>query len=393
MTTLTNWQIKKLGEICKIKKGKNPTLASIKNEDYLPYLGAKFLRGTKEPEYASIHDKKSVIVSNSDLIIICDGSKSGDMFSDFEGILSSTMGKMEFDTNLLHPKYLKNFLDLNFDLFNGSKKGAAIPHLDFQVFNSLEIPLSPLEEQKRIVAILDKKLGKIAKAKKLREEALVDTEKILSQTLTEIFEEGREKGWEEKEIQEVAEIKGGKRLPKGRTLLDKVTNHPYLRVTDFKNGILNKNQVRFIDEETFKEIERYIISSDDIFISIAGTTGHVCKIPEAFNNANLTENAAKITNIKSGLLKDFLFLQLQTDNIQKELGSRTIQTTISKLALYKIAEQKILIPALFKQKEIVRKLDELSACVAQLRELQKEQLSDLKKLEKSLLREAFNGEL
>ena len=205
----TNWQTKKLGEVCKVIKGKKPELFLKQKEGMLPYLGAKFMRGTKESEFALIHDKNSIDVSKKDLIIICDRSKSGDVFSGFEGILSSTMGKMDFNEKEIDSRFLKNFLDLNFELFNGSKKGAAIPHLDFHIFNNLEIPLPSLSEQKRIVKILDEKMEKIREAKRLREESIKDTEKILSRTLHEIFEEGKKKGWEEKSIENIGKVGTG----------------------------------------------------------------------------------------------------------------------------------------------------------------------------------------
>jgi len=100
-------------------------------------------------------------VANGDLIIICDGSKSGDVFSGFEGVLSSTMGRVDFDKKQVEKMYLELFLKTKFDLFNSSKKGAAIPHLDFNIFNNLEIPLPPIAEQKKIVARLDSLSEKI----------------------------------------------------------------------------------------------------------------------------------------------------------------------------------------------------------------------------------------
>jgi type I restriction enzyme S subunit len=90
------------------------------------------MRGSRDAEFAYTNDKRSVVVSKDDLLIICDGSKSGDMFSGFEGILSSTMGKFSFDKNNIDSNYLRMFLGLNFNLFNTSKKGCSNSSPRFQ---------------------------------------------------------------------------------------------------------------------------------------------------------------------------------------------------------------------------------------------------------------------
>jgi type I restriction enzyme S subunit len=80
------------------------------------------------------------------------------------------------------------------------QKGAAYPAVsDSDVFN-MEIPLPSLEVQKKIVKVLEEKLGKVKEAIKIREEAIADTNKILSTRLTEIFEDGKKQGWEEKRL-------------------------------------------------------------------------------------------------------------------------------------------------------------------------------------------------
>jgi type I restriction enzyme S subunit len=377
----TNWQIKPISKCLQ----NIPKLGSLLRSDYLK--DGKFPVIDQGQDFIAGYTNDESLVFTDCLPVVIFGDHTRALkFIDFPFAVGADGTKIlkpshEFDPRFFY--YMLQSLDL------GSRGYAR----HFKLLKEQEIPLPPLATQQKIVARLDELLGNIAQAKQLRQEAIADTEKILSQTLREIFEEGKEKGWEEKIIQDIAEVKGGKRLPKGKNLIDEKTNHPYLRVTDFKNGILNIDSVKYITENTFKDISRYTISSEDIFISIAGTIGLVCKIPVEFNEANLTENAAKITNIDKSISKDFLYWQLLTDRIQKEFNSRTIQTTISKLALFKISEQKILIPSLPEQNEIVTRLDTLSLKLRELRQLQTEQLEDLKKLEKAYLREAFNGEL
>ena len=160
----TEWQTKRLGDLCEIIKGRKPVLKQTQSAEDLPYLIAKVMRGSKEAEYASVKDRNSIVVTDSETIIICDGSNSGEVFTGYSGILSSTMGKIskkdEIDSN-----YLRAFLGSTFEIFNGAKTGAAIPHLDKEAMYNLQLSLPPLLEQQRIVGILDKAFARITTAK------------------------------------------------------------------------------------------------------------------------------------------------------------------------------------------------------------------------------------
>lgn len=383
-----NWHKKRLGDVVHIIKGKNPELFKLQAEGMLPYLGAKFMRGTRDAEFAKISDKKSVIVGKEDLIIICDGSKSGDMFSGFEGILSSTMGKMEFNNENVCPGFLKFFLDHNFELFNGSKKGAAIPHLDFSVFKSLEIPLPPLEIQKEIVAKLDEKFEKLREAKKLQEEVLADTEKILSQTLCEIFEEGEREKWEEKTLKEVTSLLGDGLH--GTPEYDDSGKYYFINGNNLKDGVIDiKSYTKKVSDLEYQK-HRKNLNSRTILVSINGTLGRVA----VYNNEPIIlGKSACYFNVIESVDKNYIKYLISSNlflNYAKKLATGS---TILNVSLKSMRDFKIPIPSLTQQQKIVERLDGLSEKVKKLRELQISQLEDIKRLEKAYLREAFNGEL
>lgn len=97
-------------------------------------------------------------------------------------------------------------------------------------------------------------------------------------------------GWEETTLGKICNPKGGKRLPKGMTLVTSKTSHPYIRITDFNGNKINKNQLQFVTDAVFKNISRYIVDENDIIISIVGTVGLVAKIDDELSKASLTEN-------------------------------------------------------------------------------------------------------
>ena len=155
-----------------------------------------------------------------------------------------------------------------------------------------------------------------------------------------------------KKIGHVAKVKGGKRLPKGMSVLDKATEHPYLRVVDFGDHGINRSDIKYIDAQTFDYIKRYTIDSSDIYISIAGTIGRVGIVPKDLSGANLTENAAKITDISEDVDHRYLMYYLRSPIGQGAIRNRTGGTSQPKLALYKIADIDFLYRPLSMQKAI-----------------------------------------
>ncbi len=81
---------------------------------------------------------------------------------------------------------------------------------------------------------------------------------------------------------------------KGHQLLETPTPYVYLRVTDMKNGTIREQNLRYVSKDTLEHISNYTISKDDLYVTIAGTIGDVGVVPDKYDGANLTENAAKL---------------------------------------------------------------------------------------------------
>lgn len=128
------------------------------------------------------------------------------------------------------------------------------------------------------------------------------------------------KGWEVKKLKEIADVKGGKRLPKGYFLEDKNTGYPYITVSDMCFGGVNEENIKYVPKRIVQKITAYRIYTGDLFISVAGTLGIVGSIPDSLDGANLTENADRITNIKIPVnyLKFILFSPLIQNEVKKE---------------------------------------------------------------------------
>lgn len=126
-----------------------------------------------------------------------------------------------------------------------------------------------------------------------------------------------------------------------------------------KAGTILSNNLRYIDEDVFAVIKRYVIHEDDLYVTIAGTIGDVGEVPPKFDGMNLTENAAKIVFRES--CKRYFMLALKSHPTQVQFHQKTNQMAQPKLALKRISATIIALPPIEEQKRIVAKVDELMA--------------------------------
>ena len=166
-------------------------------------------------------------------------------------------------------------------------------------------------------------------------------------------------------LDNIITVRGGKRLPKGEKLLESPTDHVYIRVTDMKNNSIDLNDLHYIDDKVYREISNYIITKDDIYIVIVGSTiGKVGIVPNELDGMNLTENAARLTPYLVD--KEYLLLALQTEYLQRQFLDKTNQVGQPKLALIRLKTSLIPMPPLEEQKRIAQMYKHLLLPVSDL---------------------------
>ena len=200
--------------------------------------------------------------------------------------------------------------------------------------------------------------------------------------------------WEKSTIGAIGKVKGGKRLPKGEELVNYNTGYPYIRARDLKEGTVLKQNIMYLLPETQEKIKNYIVKTNDVYITIVGAKiGDAGIIPESMNNANLTENAAKITDLSEKIMPQYLSLWLQAPLCQSEIQQSIKSAAQGKLALTRINSLSVCFPPIESQKEIIDKVEyllgELKIIESKFYQLQ----NILEKLPQALLCKAFKGEL
>ena len=139
------WCIVRLKDVCQLIDGVKMTGKGI-------CLDAKYLRGKSSPTYLD----KGRFVSENESIILVDGENSGEVFTvPVDGYMGSTFKQLWLSTAMYKP-YLLAFILFHKEALRNSKRGAAIPHLNKELFYNLPIGIPPYQEQERIAKRINK---------------------------------------------------------------------------------------------------------------------------------------------------------------------------------------------------------------------------------------------
>lgn len=294
----------------------------------------------------------------------------------------------------VEPKYLLHFFrspSVRHFLIDQMEGATGRQRVPLKALKNVRVPVCEVQEQKRIVEKLDALLTRIDTAIEHLRESVTLKNSLLQSAIDGQFAAITDR----MTIDSLADVKGGKRLPKGEKLSDEVTDHPYIRVADFTDkGTIDLSGIKYISKEIHEQIKRYVISKDDLYISIAGTIGKTGFVTPELDGANLTENAAKLV-IKDRQLLDlsYLYLFTLTSDFSAQAGLATKTVAQPKLALTRLSKIEIPISSLGEQKALVATIEALRSKIHDAEEALLGKIDNLKSLKASILDSAFKGEL
>lgn len=158
-------------------------------------------------------------------------------------------------------------------------------------------------------------------------------------------------------IKDICKIKSGKRLPKDTNFADGKTNYPYIRARDIKAGVINGDDLVYLTEDVQKRIQKYIVNTNDIVITIVGASvGDVGYVKAEFDGFNLTENAVRLTDFDERVNSQYLLYVLNSKKYWELMQQIAGGSAQPKLGIYKIESIPLELPSIEIQNRIVEML-------------------------------------
>jgi len=405
------WETKKLSELCNlITKGTTPTSIGYKfTDEGINFIKVESLTESGEiiPNKVAYIDedchkamKRSQLKTNDILFSIAGALGRIGIVRD-EIVPANTnqalaIIRLKSDSGVL-VNYLAKYFNSNLitDEIEKLRGGAAQQNLSLTQLNELQIPLPPLPEQQRIVAILDEAFAAIAKAKANAEQNLKNAKELFESYLQGVFENKGE-GWEEKTLDEIIEsnVIG---LTKNSTEQRSDYQYKYVKM----NNITRDNRfdlTKFTCVNATKlEVEKYSLSSGDFLFNTRNSyelVGKTCLFEGYDEDEILYNNNIMRIRFIQNINPHFINYSFTTADVVKKLDALKSGTTNVSAIYYKDLKNLILkIPPLKEQQTIIQKLDALSAETKKLESIYQQKINDLEELKTSILQKAFSGEL
>jgi len=370
------WRTIALGELCDILDSRRkPITKKDRTSGEYPYYGAT---GIQDYVGGFLFDEPLVLVGE-------DGAK----WASGENTAFAVSGKcwvnnhahvLRPNRSLLTDNWLIHFL-VHSDL-SPFVSGLTVPKLNQGSLREIPIPVPPLPEQHRIIAILDAAFDGIATAKTNAEQNLQNARALFESQLQQVFTE-RGEGWVETPLGEIGKVSMCKRIFKDQTTV--TGDIPF-----YKIGTFGKEADSFIPSQIYCEYrERYSFpKKGDVLISAAGTIGRRV-IYDGEHAYFQDSNIVWIDNDEKRLLNHFLYHFYGACEWNSTKGA-----TISRLYNDNLRRIVIAFPkSLNEQHRIAAQLDALTAETQRLESLYQQKLAALDELKKSLLHRAFSGQL
>ena len=309
------------------------------------------------------------------------------------GNITQSSARIRADTSKILVDYLANCLRSPFlvDQFGAVKMGTAVTRLNIAHVRALQIPVPPLAEQQRIVGLLDEAFEGLATAKANAEKNLQNARALFESHLQSVFTQ-RGPGWVDTALGGVC---GFVRGPFGGSLKKSIFVADGFAVYEQQHAIYDQfDDVRyFIDEAKFKEMKRFELLPDDLIMSCSGTMGRVAIVPKDIKRGIINQALLKLTP-SSKILNTFLKSWMESEAFQDALKEYSGGAAIQNVASVKnLKEIKVPLPSMSDQKRVVEELDDLREETQRLARLYERKQAALEALKKSLLHQAFTGEL
>ena len=269
------------------------------------------------------------------------------------------------------------------------QKGASYPAVTDGDVKSQEIPVPPLTEQERIVCILDEAFDGIAKAKGLAEANLQNARALFQSHLQSVFSQKGE-GWVEKKLGEVCNIaRGGSPRPIQKYLTTDPAGINWVKIGDAtaSGKYIFNTQQRIIPEGVKRS---RLVKDGDFILSNSMSFGrpYIMKTSGCIHDGWLV-----LTDYSASLDQDYLYYILGSDLIYQQFDRLAAGSTVRNLNIDLASKVVIPIPSLKVQKSIVDKVENIAEETQRLESLYQSKLNALDELKKSLLYQAFSGNL
>jgi type I restriction enzyme S subunit len=339
-------------------------------------------------KYASYQVSSGDIVIALTRTLISTGLKVAIVPVSFDkALLNQRVAAIKTSPDLLNDRFLYYFFASKtaYDFVKSSVNELMQPNLSIKDLKNFSIPFPPIEEQKSIIAILDKAFADIDQARATAERNLKNARELFDSYLQQVFSQ-RGEGWVKRVMSDICDITS--------KLIDP-RDDEYLDMPHIGAGNMITGTGELLDVKTARE-EKLISGKfvfDDSMVLYSKIRPYLMKVCRPDFIGLCSADVYPLSPIEGMLDKDYLFYLLLSKDFTDYAISGSGRAGMPKVNRTHLFNYEISVPCIEKQREYVGKLDEIAEQSQLLERIYNSKINKLDELKKSILQKAFTGEL
>ena len=382
------WQKKKLHQVCELINGRAYSKPELLGSGKYPVLRVGNFFTNNHWYYSDLELEGSKYCDTGDLLYAWSASFGPRIWDGGKVIFHYHIWKLVHDQAQIDKRYLFYFLQWDTEKTKEEQgTGTTMLHVSMGSMKERDIPVPPLPEQQRIVTLLDDAFAGLDTAKANAERNLQNARAIFESHLEAVFSR-RGEGWAEKKLEEIGRTQTGS--------TPKTTDHSnygdyisFVKPGDFKaDGTLDYGKDGL--SKAGADGARIVPAGSVLMVCIGATIGK-CGYSDRAVTTNQQVNALTPSD---GSSNRFIYYQMLTESFQRSIIQASGQATLPIINKSKWSSLLLWLPPTAPEQEaIAEEFDALLAETQRLTHLYERKLAALEELKKSLLQQAFNGEL
>ena len=379
----SEWPVVRLGDVCEILDSKRkPVTKSERVPGDIPYYGAS---GVQDYVADYLFDEPLVLLGE-------DGAKwrAGDV----SAFMISGKSWVNNHAHVLRPmrelvldEWLTHFL-VSSDL-SDFITGVTVPKLNQAKMREIEIPLPPIDEQKRIVSKLDEAMGYVDELNTTIQDSLKQVEEFSKSAVSEVIEEQIDKVGAVRMDDIFTIARGGSPRPIKKFLTESNDGVNWIKISDAtRTGKYITDTAEKISRDGISR-SRYV-EAGDLLLSNSMSFGR----PYILKTDGCIHDGWLVLSSKQGKVDtEFMYYLLGSQFVYRQFDNLAAGSTVRNLNKDLVAGVKVPMPTLEVQQELMNRFQEIENVTDSLTENLTSRLRDADSLRSSILSAAFAGDL
>ena len=382
-------ELVELGTLLEMEKGKKPAIVSVEpKEGFLPYVDIDVFEKGIIKQYTE--GSKCTPCEDGDILIVCDGSRSGLVGKAVKGYVGSTLARISAPG--LIRDYLYHFVQGKYALLNTRKKGTGTPHLNPELLKKQKLVVPDVAEQERIVARIEELFSQldagVETLKKTKAQLAVYRQAVLKEAFESVIPES-----DTCNVEDVCkDIKVGIVIKPAQYYTSADVGVRAFRSANVREFAVNDSDWVYLTKAGHEANLRSEIHTGDVLVVRSGYPGTACVVPPTYNGCNAIDILIAVPYAEK-ILPEYLCAYTNSP-----LGKRIIQEKKRGVAqahfnVSGYSKTPIIVPCLETQKRVVAEIDSRLSVCDSIEQTVDAALQQAEAMRQGILKQAFGGAL